>query len=107
MLPLLLKKSKEVERLVACCHTLGQIADPASVEPLAEILTRKGFFFFRKRSRAQIRAAAIFALGQISHPHVAKVLTFFLNDPDPRIREIARTRLGSVRPPSIQTPIKK
>ncbi|MGD0625865.1 MAG: diguanylate cyclase [Thermodesulfobacteriota bacterium] len=106
LLPLL-NASKEPERLIACCHALGQIADPASIEPLAKILTRRGFFFFRKRERAQVRAAAIFALGQISHPRVAKVFTLFLDDPDPRVREMARTRLSSGKLPTVKTPVKK
>lgn len=106
LLPLL-NARKEPERLIACCHALGQIADPASIEPLAKILTRRGFFFFGKRGRAQVRAAAIFALGQISHPRVAKVFTLFLDDPDPRVREMARTRLGSGKLPTVKTPVKK
>jgi diguanylate cyclase (GGDEF)-like protein len=103
----LLNTSKEKKRLIACCYALGQFAEPASIEPLAKILTRKGFFFFGTRGRAEVRAAAIFALGQISHPRVAKLLLPFMEDPDPRIREIARTRLTSGKLPSIQTAIKK
>jgi HEAT repeat protein len=101
----LLRKSKEKERLIACCRALGQIADPASIEPLARILARKGFIFHRKE-RAEIRAAAIFALGQISDPKVPKVLALYRGDPDPRIREIARTREGSGKLSSPKSPVK-
>jgi diguanylate cyclase (GGDEF)-like protein len=103
----LLNAGKETERLVACCRALGQIADPASIEPLAKILTRKRFLFFRRRGKAEVRAAAIFALGQISHPRVAKVFPFFMDDRDPRVREIARTRMNSGKLSSIQAPVKK
>jgi diguanylate cyclase (GGDEF)-like protein len=103
----LLNTSKEKQRLIACCYALGQFAEPASIDPLSKILTRRGFFFFRKRGRAEIRAAAIFALGQISHPRVAKVLMPFMDDPDPRVREIVRTRLSSGKFPFIQTPVRK
>lgn len=95
----LLGSSKEKERLIACCRALGQIADPASIEPLAKILAHKRFFFPRKR-RAEVRAAAIFALGQISHPQVARKLALFVDDPDPRVREIAKTRASSAKLPS-------
>jgi HEAT repeat protein len=35
-------------------------------------------------------AAAAFALGQISHPKAAESLGRFIDDRDPRVREIAR-----------------
>ena len=102
----LLQSSKEKERLIACCRTLGQIADPASIEPLAKILARKGFFFHRK-GRADVRATAMFALGQIPHPQVAKIFLLYRGDPDPRIREIAKTREVSGKPSSPKPPIKE
>ncbi len=102
----LLGRSKEKERLIACCRALGQIADPATIEPLAKTLAQKGFISRRKR-RADIRAAAIFALGQISHPQVAKVLALYREDPDPRVREIARTRDTSGKLSSPKSPIKE
>jgi len=105
----LLGTTKEKERLLACCRALGQIPDPASIEPLAKILARKRFSFHGKR-RANLRAAAIFALGQILHPQVAKILLLYREDPDPRIREIARTRelfgkLSSPKPPIKEKPV--
>ena len=102
----LLRSSKENERLIACCQALGQIADQASIKPLAKTLARKGFLFHRKR-RAEVRAAAIFALGQILHPQVAKILVLYKNDPDPRIREIARIQEVSANLPSLKLPIKE
>ena len=102
----LLGKSKEKERLIACCRALGQIADPASIEPLAKILARKGFIF-RRKERAEIRAAAIFSLGQIFHPQVDKTLVLYREDPDLRIREIARNREGSGKLSSPKSPIQE
>jgi HEAT repeat protein len=102
----LLRNSKEQERLIACCRALGQIADPAAIEPLANTLAQKGFFS-RRKTRADIRAAAIFALGQIAHPQVAKVLALYREDPDPRVREIARTRESSAKLFSPKSPIKE
>jgi len=87
----LLNSTKEEEQLIACCRALGQIADPASVEHLAKILAPKSRFGLRKGRSARVRAAAAFALGQIAHPSVAEVLAPFVEDRDPRIREIART----------------
>jgi HEAT repeat protein len=102
----LLRSSKEKERIIACCRALGQIADPASIDPLAKTLAPKGFLFRRKK-KADIRAAAIFALGQISHPQVAKILALYRADPDPRVREIARTHESSGKPSSPKPPTKE
>ena len=85
----LLENHKKTDRLIACCRALGQIADPASIEPLSKILTRKGFWSRFKRGKAEVRATAAFALGQISHPRAAKVLASLKNDHDPRVKEVA------------------
>jgi HEAT repeat protein len=102
----LLGSSKEKWRLVACCRALGMIADPASIEPLAKILARKGFFSRGKRT-AEVRAAAIIALTQISHPLVAKVLAVYVDDRDPRVQEIARIHIKSGEPPADNSPAKE
>jgi len=102
----LLGSSKEKWRLIACCRALGMIADPASIEPLAKILGRKGFFFRRKRT-AKVRADAIIALTQISHPLAAKVLALYVADPDPRVQEIARIHVRSGKPPTDNSPVKE
>jgi len=90
----LLETSRDTERLMACCRALGQIADPASVEPLTKILSQRGFLFRRKKRRPEVRAAAIFALAQISHPQAVQSLALFVEDRDPRVREIARSRVN-------------
>ncbi|MBI5967329.1 MAG: HEAT repeat domain-containing protein [Deltaproteobacteria bacterium] len=98
----LLETSRDTERLMACCRALGQIADPASVEPLTKILSQRGFLFRRKKGRPEVRAAAIFALAQISHPKAAQSLALFVEDRDPRVQEIARSRVNLSTPPSIK-----
>jgi HEAT repeat protein len=102
----LLGSSKEKWRLIACCRALGMIADPASIEPLAKILAQKGFFSRRKRA-AEVRAAAIIALTQISHPLAAKVLAVYVDDRDPRVQEIARIHVRSGKPPADNSPVKE
>ena len=62
----------------------------------------KGFFLLRKKRSAQVRAAAAFALGQISHPQVTEVLAPLINDEDPRIQEIARSVVGNNQTPQQQ-----
>ena len=74
--------SKETERLIACCRALGQIADPASIEPLAKVMVPGGFFTLRKRKSSLIRATAAFALAQIPHPQVTEVLSLYVEDRD-------------------------
>lgn len=98
----LLKTTHDTKRLIACCQALGQIADPACIEPLTKILKRKGSFFHRKRRSSQVRATAAFALSQISHPRVVEVLTEFVDDRDPRVKEIAQNRVNATQSPSTQ-----
>ena len=88
------RQHTEVERLIACCRALGQIADPAAIEPLAKMLSPGSIFSFRKRRSSAIRAAAAFALAQISHPRVAELLAPYADDHDPRIRQIAKSRIA-------------
>lgn len=89
----LLENDKKTDLLIACCRVLGQIGDPATIEPLSKILTRKGFWSRFKRRRTEVRATAAFALGQISHPRAAKILASLKNDQDPRVREVAQKNL--------------
>jgi HEAT repeat protein len=89
----LLGTTRDEELSLACCQALGQIASPSSIEPLSNILDPKGFFFLRKKRSPQVRAAAAFALGQISHPQVPQVLAPLINDGDPRVQEIVKSIL--------------
>jgi hypothetical protein len=86
----LLENQKKTDRLLACCRALGQIGDPASIEPLGKILARKGFLSRLNRGRAELRATAAFALRQISHPRAIDILSSLENDPDPRVRKAAQ-----------------
>jgi HEAT repeat protein len=95
-----LNSGKEPQRLVACCQLLGEIADPAGIEPLANLLTSKGLLFWRKSHGPDVRASAAFALSQIAHPDVAGILARYHEDPDPRVREAARTAVPSNSPPT-------
>jgi HEAT repeat protein len=94
----LLESTKDTRLLMACCQVLGQIGEPTGVEPLLSILKGKGSFFRRQRRNPQIRATAAFALAQIPHPRVAEMLSPFADDPDARIKEIARGRAYASKP---------
>ena len=94
----LLSSSKETDRLVAACRALGQIADPASVDPLAKVIAPTGFFSFQKPKDPLIRATAAFALAQIPDPRVAEVLTPHLKDSDWRIRQTAHEIVNGQNP---------
>jgi len=86
----LLNSTDDDQLRIACCRVLGQIAKPVSIDSLFKLLLPKRSFLFRKNHNSQVRAAAAFALGQISHPKAAESLARFVEDRDPRIREIAR-----------------
>jgi HEAT repeat protein len=96
----LLNVTKDEELSLACCQALGQIASPASIEPLSKVLDPKGFFLLRKKRSPQVRAAAAFALGQISHPQVPQVLASLINDGDPRVQEIVKSILETEQSPN-------
>ncbi len=86
----LLNSTDSDQLRIACCRALGQIAKPLCVDSLFQLLLPKRSFIFRKNQDSQVRAAAAFSLGQISHPKAAESLARFVDDPDPRVREIAR-----------------
>ncbi len=88
----LLNRTKDPERVVACCRALGQMGDPAAIEPLAMILAPKKWYDFGKGWSPQVRGTAAFALGQIADPHAGEVLAEYVNDPEPRVVRIARLR---------------
>jgi diguanylate cyclase (GGDEF)-like protein len=100
----LLDSDKEQEKLVACCRSLGQIADPSAIDHLAKILAPPRRLFRRKKHNPLLRATAAFALAEIAHPRAAEVLGPFAEDSDPRVREIARARVSAKRPSSSSRP---
>jgi len=84
-----LKSTNDVDQAVTCCQALGQIADPAAIPVLARVLS-PGRLLFRKRWSDHVRATAAYALSQMSHFDVARVLAPLVDDRDPRIRRAAR-----------------
>ena len=96
----LLESTNHPKLMMACCQALGQIGEPAGVEPLLNILKGKGSLFRRKRRNPQVRATAAFALAQIPHPRIAEILSPFVEDQDLRVKEIARNRVYSSTSPS-------
>ena len=98
----LLDIMKEDEMLIACCRALGQVRDPMTINPLIDILTPKSFFCFQKKHSSHVRAAAASAIAQISDPRSNQILLSFLEDSDPRIRQIAKNAMNKTKP-SVQT----
>jgi HEAT repeat protein len=95
----IMQSAKNEEMVVACCQSLGLMANPASIEPLAKLLASKGFLR-RQRHSADVRATAALALAQINHPRVAEVLANYAHDNDPRVRQIANSfQLAPTTPP--------
>jgi diguanylate cyclase (GGDEF)-like protein len=93
----ILKSTKEEELRMACCRALGRIAKPECIEPLATILSKKSAILRRYNYSPRARATAAFALGQIPQARAVKALAGFVNDPDQRISEIARSVLQKVK----------
>jgi HEAT repeat protein len=87
----IMKSSKDQALQIACCQALGQVADPAAIEPLTRILAPRGFLRFGKRWPADVRAAAAYALAQISDPRATKALASLAKEADPRLKQLART----------------
>ncbi|MGA1825761.1 MAG: diguanylate cyclase [bacterium] len=87
----ILNSTKDGDVRIACCRALGQIGKHTCIEPLAKVLKSKGFFFFRKPPKDNLRAVAAFALKQIPQFQVTHILSQFVNDRDPAVREIARS----------------
>jgi HEAT repeat protein len=96
----LLNATADDQLRIACCRALGQIAKPLSIDSLHQLLMPKRSFIFRKNEDSQVRAAAAFALGQIPHPKAAASLVRFVDDRDPRVREIARKAQEPATPKS-------
>jgi HEAT repeat protein len=95
----LLNGTNDTKLMTACCQALGQIGEPACVEPLLNILKGKRSLFRRKRRSPQVRSTAAFAMAQIPHPRIPELLAPFVEDRDLRVREIARSRVYSGSPP--------
>jgi len=86
----ILERLRDPELVVACCQALGQIADPAGVVALGNILAHKRLGFLGYRWNDQVRATAALALRQIEDPQAAVALQPFAEDRDARIRRLSR-----------------
>ena len=86
----LLNATDDDQLRIACCRALGQIAKPLCADSLLKILLPQRSLIFRKNQNPQVRAAAAYALGQISQSKASASLARFVDDRDPRVREIAR-----------------
>jgi HEAT repeat protein len=93
----ILKSTREEELRLACCRALGSIAKPECVEPLTLVLGKKSLLLRRPLYSPQLRATAAFALGQIPQAQAVKTLATYVNDPDQRIREVARSVVQKVK----------
>ena len=91
----LLNSTDNDQLRIACCRALGQIAKPLCIDSLLKFLRPQRSFFFRKTQNSQVRAASAFALGQISHSKASQSLARYVDDRDPRVREIARKAQAS------------
>jgi len=87
----ILNSTEEAERVVACCHALGQSGDAAGIEALERILVARGFFPWHPKWSPEARAAAATALSKIPHPPAVEVLSGFVKDRDPSVRRIAQS----------------
>ncbi len=86
----ILETLRDPELVIACCQALGQIADPAGIVALGNILAHKRFGFLGYRWNDQVRATAALALRQIGDPQAAVALQPFAEDRDARVRRLSR-----------------
>ena len=78
------------ETLTAVCRAMGQIADPAFVATLENLLLPRRRLFFHKKSDPAVRVAALYAVSQIQDPRIKTMLMALAEDPDSRIREVVK-----------------
>ncbi len=78
------------------------MADPAGLDILIRILSPRHLLSLQKKYSDNVRAAAAFALAQISHPRVEGFMKLLSKDSDPRVRQTARAvlipRTAAVQP---------
>jgi HEAT repeat protein len=85
-----LEVTKDPERAIACAQALAQLGDPVAVPALESVMTARKFpVLGGLRWDDQVRATAAFALAHIGGDRAKAVLKKVINDPDPRIRQIA------------------
>jgi diguanylate cyclase (GGDEF)-like protein len=86
-------KTDATEVLAAVCRAMGNIGEASCIGPLAGILKPKRRFIFRKKYPVSVRAAAAYAVSQIPGQPAFELMRSLTNDPDPAVREAARSFL--------------
>ncbi|MGM0454241.1 MAG: HEAT repeat domain-containing protein, partial [Thermodesulfobacteriota bacterium] len=81
-------KAHDPEVLVAACRVMGQIGDPAAIEPLAKIVMPKRRLLRRKTYDTSVRVAAAYALAQMDDRRADTILQALKNDSDARVRQV-------------------
>ncbi len=86
----MMTSTDEPARIIACCHALGQSADPAAIEPLAGLLSARLALRRRRKWSREVRAAAALALSNMGHADALALLQGFTQDKDPTVKRIAQ-----------------
>jgi diguanylate cyclase (GGDEF)-like protein len=89
-LALILEDTEDARVAIACCQALGDIGQPACIDPLARVLKqRRGLIIRKRRWDEQTRATAALALKQIRDRRASDVLSSFAKDRHARVRQVA------------------
>ncbi len=86
-----LDETDQPDVAVACCQALGQLEQPAGIEPLTRVLGARKFLFFGRRWNDRVRGTAAMALKQIPHESARKALARYRKDSAARVRQFARS----------------
>ena len=86
----MLTSTHEPARIIACCHALGQSADPVAIEPLATLLSARLALRRRRKWSSEVRAAAALALAKMGHADALAVLEGFTQDKDRAVQRVAQ-----------------
>ena len=97
----ILDTTKEPERVIACCHALGQSQDPFANEALERILAARRSLTWARKWSSEVRVAAATALAKIADEGAVALLSGYLKDRDPALRRVAKS--GS-EPPKFRLP---
>jgi HEAT repeat protein len=86
----ILEETEDSRIAIACCQALGDLGQPACIDPLARVLKqRKGLIIRRRRWDEQTRATAALALKQIPDRRASDILSDFAKDRHTRVRQVA------------------
>jgi hypothetical protein len=86
----ILEEAEDAKIVVACCQALGDLGQPACIDPLERVLKqRKGMLIRKRRWDEQTRATAALALKQIPDRRASDILSSYAKDRHTRVRQIA------------------